>query len=498
MSMFETAMDALAWPQEKLKEGVAAARGEGADEREWFSQGDLPTWAYAGGNALLDTFADPLALVPVGLLGKGAKAVGKSAKGRTLAAASNYIDDWYGIDKAIKASKTEEQAMKLARKHPQLKDAPENEVLGAVRKAKGATGWAANAARHSLDALSPSARATYRDTGVSKGVQRNVQQHLDGFIDGTDKKGLSKAMANINYNNHITEQAGRVGSKADALTEVAHRSNLDDYMANTPEIMAEQFKTHVGGGSLSDDAADYAAKHVQDSWGGSPKMVMKQAGAGQNTIRSTGGNHYNDVVYRNAANPDISKIFIANKGTPTLRQLYDGLKGGKQGKYKVKNPSFEDVEKNGLWLTGSKTGTAITEGGINWLTKIEPSGKITGFMSDKHDFLEKLPIAGKALTKALPNDLIAVSPPMFGNIKAVKKAEMAKRGIAVPDEAVRAAKPGKSGGMLQDAEQQELLEEFINTGPNAKTLREEQMIQAGMLSGGALTANKTLNSEEYR
>ena len=73
----------------------------------------------------------------------------------------------------------------------------------------------------------------------------------------------------------------------------------------------------------------------------------------------------------------------------------------------------------------------MLKGGINGLLmKVMPNGRAVAFMSDKHDFLEKLPVVGKILEKALPRELMAISGPMHldlmgrkdGQEKALEKA----------------------------------------------------------------------------
>ena len=49
-----------------------------------------------------------------------------------------------------------------------------------------------------------------------------------------------------------------------------------------------------------------------------------------------------------------------------------------------------------------------------------PNGRAIAFMSDKHDFLEKMPIVGTALESALPNQLMAVAGPMHLDIMGDK------------------------------------------------------------------------------
>lgn len=91
----------------------------------------------------------------------------------------------------------------------------------------------------------------------------------------------------------------------------------------------------------------------------------------------------------------------------------------------------------------SKAGEAKVEGGVNMLIKVGIDGNLTGVMSDLHDFMEKIPtgkIANKVglnrrlaraglpqipdvpnvpMQMALPNNVVAVSPPMQSNVVSI-------------------------------------------------------------------------------
>ena len=59
------------------------------------------------------------------------------------------------------------------------------------------------------------------------------------------------------------------------------------------------------------------------------------------------------------------------------------------------------------------------------MTKILPNQRAMSFVSDVHDFLEKVPVLGKVLDKALPNGEMSITPPIFSDLRApaVKKAD---------------------------------------------------------------------------
>ena len=144
------------------------------------------------------------------------------------------------------------------------------------------------------------------------------------------------------------------------------------------------------------------------------------------------GGHYNDVVYKNPAINAVADVFAKHadaNGNVDLETLFTQLEGARDASnaalkqsgrardgWRVVNKDLDHVRKNGLWLAGGKGGSAVTEGGVMWLQKLEPNGNTTTWMIDKHDFMEKAMPKG-LLDKLLPNDRLAVTAPMKGNIK---------------------------------------------------------------------------------
>lgn len=459
MGLFE----ALSYPQRKLKKAVSG------DEAEWFSPDNMPPWAYAAGNTALDLVADPLNFIPVGLLGKAAKALpyGKKAlRGAGVTSAPNYIPNHYGPT-----------------------DPSRFGPAGA--KVEGLAKWAGESAKNVSDSmLTPSGRALYGSTGINKGTQATVARHL--------KKGdTRKAAAQVNYNKHGNVQAAREGTTAPALDEIARHSNLETYQPLQNDTISNMMKKHSGTKStrgskaseaidMSDTEARYIEDHVLTSWGKTDDVVMKRARSG------TGGDHFNDFTKKSPMSSVAYNIFKKYKGNPTLRQMYDeALKLEKKQPFahdfRIKNKDWDDVQKNGLWFKGGMPGSAVTEGGINWLGKLEPNGNMLGIISDKHDFLDKgAALAAKGLNKIpgmkvspdiTKRSLLAVTPPMRANIKSIKSKQ-----LGGADELLSGVERVKRKG---EATQGQLLQDYVSARPSAEALKGERIRQAGLLSGGA-------------
>ena len=110
--------------------------------------------------------------------------------------------------------------------------------------------------------------------------------------------------------------------------------------------------------------------------------------------------------------------------------------------------------------------------------KVEPDGTLTGYMFDKHDFLEKVPGVNIAAQKLLPNDVIAVTPAMKTQIKV----------------------PGVKGKHFKQTPQntgtrdtmEALLQQYATAVPSKQNLRGEQMQMGGraLQIGGLLGASE--------
>ena len=152
------------------------------------------------------------------------------------------------------------------------------------------------------------------------------------------------------------------------------------------------------------------------------KLVVKR-----NT--GVGGNHNSDAIKnKNKVHRYVKKLFETD-GISDPMEIYNHLKSLSKEDFPkgvvLLNKSAEDVALNGLWLSTSHVGSAVVEGGVNVMTKILPNQRAMSFVSDVHDFLEKVPVLGKVLDKALPNGEMSITPPIFSDLRLpdVKKAD---------------------------------------------------------------------------
>jgi hypothetical protein len=161
---------------------------------------------------------------------------------------------------------------------------------------------------------------------------------------------------------------------------------------------------------------------------------------------NSSGPHLNDAAKKNPINAKVRKVFVglqSKKVKPTVENLFESLSKEsarieaknqnlpknstkREKPFTVLNPSIEHARENGLWLQSSFVGDAMVEGGVNVITKVMPSGRAISFISDVHNFGEKIPVVGKVLEKALPETNLAVVGPLHQDVLGTKWASKAK------------------------------------------------------------------------
>jgi len=128
-----------------------------------------------------------------------------------------------------------------------------------------------------------------------------------------------------------------------------------------------------------------------------------------NGVADSFKDYYNDTKKRSFSSPQELHRYL----TDEKRQFdEDGNK-----RYTVKFDENQRIDADGgVWVSGSRVGSAKVEGGVNQVFKIYPDGRILGVTSDLHDFLEKVPGLGQGLKGALPTKVVAITPPLHGDI----------------------------------------------------------------------------------
>jgi len=416
-----------------------------------------------------------------------------SGKGMLLGSANNVIPGYYGPDKVAS----------VAAWVP-------NQIVGTVR-----------------DMASPASRAKYREQGITTSSQQIMKRAREGASSKLEtliynlpffkslkagkniEKGTPRAVAQAQYLGRIHEQAGRLGESS-VLGEVMRRSDVAEVVDYYPGAYADSVRNNRlkpypkdSAGQrkkmplkMSNEDLDFIEDHFSTVWtepsqkmGGGPEVSFKDAETPILAIKNPGdgraatGRHHMDVLIHAPFVSKAKKIFEGrnNVSPDELFSLLNAEAAVSQGlkedklKFSVKGQAAD----GGVWITGSRPGSAITEGGINYLVKVTTDGKLIGVMSDEHNLFEG--IAGKiqektrglvptlrAMKHLIPNRLIAVTPPMIRDLKGGKYAHPV----------------GKSDGR----DYGEVVDEIIDFKPSDAVLKAEQQRQRGMLTTAASAA----------
>ena len=391
------------------------------------------------------------------------------------------------------------------------------------------------------DMVSPTSRATYREQGFTKSNQKTIAQAraresfidswtkipgikqvlsktgLDEYMSGSMDKGTHRGIAQAQYLGRVHAQSKRKG-KSVAIDEIMRRSDIVETFEYYPGAYADTVRNqklmpYYKGAKkqmpvkLPEEDLDFIEQHFSTAWtepsltdpnvmvpfreADKPLIAIKNPGMGKGDT----GRHFADVLL-NA--PYVSKVDNIFEGQARvspeellvkLRAASDASQKLREDRYKFK--VVRQSEDGGVWVTGSRPGSAITEGGINYLTKITPDGKMIGIMSDEHNLFEG--IAAKieqktgvpsltAMKHLLPKRLIAVTPPMVIEVgtKTSKKREYEQ------------AKPEKA-----KTTHISVLDSIIDYKPSKEVLAAEQRKNVGgMLTAGGLTSAGIKQQEE--
>ena len=401
-----------------------------------------------------------------GILALGAKA----NQGAWAAGVKNYIDNFYGNDKKdVDPTKLEQSLGRIALKYKNASTTDKN-VTMAGKKITGIMKWGAGGAASAIDSLlNPYSRGLYKETGISRKGQKAVNDLILKNKGNPSDRDLDKAVAQVTFNRHIIEQSDRKGEIGDPLFEIEDLANVQGYRPDTKAnfragAKSTKFMTPDGKKvSTPVSVIDTAYDKINKAWGNKEdsqrKIVFKEPSGGKS------GDHLKDLAFKHPANKHIRSVIANHKGKLTTEQLWRKLKdiSDKTGDFSI-TQSLNEVKKEGIWVQSGMKGTAVVEGGVNGLMKILPNGRAIGFMSDKHDFLEKLPLVGKFLEKTLPRELMAVSGPMHMDIMGTRWAEQALEKAGQPVVARSRNSPVKR----QDRpDAQQILDDYVAARPSA-------------------------------
>ena len=409
-------------------------------------------------------------------------------------AVSNMVDRYIARDPQAFANKVRRIPKVGPMVANQVKDAKNaEEVMQGRTKIQDFVKWAGEGTKKGLfNLMDPDSRALYYSTGVNP-TTRDVAQELVGGTQRDLSKALSQGQQNIITNTRLGRQ-GPVDPTLNTVDRISYMSDTVPFRSgvysdlvsqvgarnNTPQKDLDFFEEHIGNvwqvgkGEKAERFADAA----------SPVINVKTPTTFQT------GNHAFDFTSKGPMHA-FAKIF-KNKKTVSNEEMLSKFKSESKLRLHPKmGKTDEEILANakangGFYFTGSMEGTAITEGGVNYVGKITPRGRVTAVVSDENNFLENVPVVGKAVETALPNRMVNATPPMIFDA-AGENAQALARTIKVP------AKDEMSESY------RELVAAVAGIKADPQVVRGERLRSAGMLTtGGGLLARGQQEEERGR
>lgn len=333
--------------------------------------------------------------------------------------------------------------------------------------------------------MSPEARALYASTGINP-TTRNVAQAAVGGSSRDVSKALSQAQQNILTNTRIGRQ-GPVDPTLDLVDRISYISDTVDFTPTAYFDLIKQTGTRSG---LRERDLMFFNEHIGDVWRAgderfadavSPKINIKSP-----TSKET-GNHAFDFAQKGPV-LTLSRLFTEGK-KPSAQRLLSTMQDKGIRLHPKMGSNDEEIlkfakENGGFYITGSFTGNAITEGGVNYVAKVTPSGKIITVVSDENNFLENVPGVGRALEGAMSNRIVSATPPMVFDLTS----DTPKKLIS------KATVPARK----EVSSYSNLVERLGNVQADPRVLSGERMRTGGMLTAGAGGAGRLQQEEEER
>ena len=466
--------------------------------------------AMAPANFIAEELATPANYVPLGGLGmmrRGAQITQEALPnlnraqenaGLFLSSPRNYIPNFYGptdIPKDAKPNRLDNYVARdpqafanKVRRIPkvgpmianEVKDAKNaEEVMKGRTKIQDFVKWAGEGTKKGLfNLMDPDRRALYYSTGVNP-TTRDVAQELAG---GT-QRDLSKAISQGQQNITTNTRRGRQGPVAPALDTVNRISYMSDTVPFKQGVYSDLVNQAGARNNTPQKDLDFFEEHIGSVWkAGKGEKAERFADAASPVINVKTpttyqtGNHAFDFVHKGPMRK-FAEIFT-NKKTTSNEEILKKFKSESKLRLHPKmGKTDEEIlanakENGGFYFTGSMEGSAITEGGVNYVGKITPRGRVTAVVSDENNFLENVPVVGKAVEKALPNRIVNATPPMIFNAASEDAMKLARK-IEVP----------AKEEMTQSY--QELVEEIAGIKADPQVVKGERLRSAGMLTTAA-------------
>lgn len=298
--------------------------------------------------------------------------------------------------------------------------------------------------------FNPKARAMFTEYGLNPVYSKVYNDYRRAVTSGDTNE--ARAQLQILHNQaqameNIKRQAGQKPKKMSATEDFvlaasdpaspATYNALRDHGPSWYHEIASPASTFNG---FRQADSDFIQEHIQRRWGRAFEKPERTEVLVKTPRSDITGNHFVDVLGRNPSVTKVSDLFLKKSGKKPRFEPFDSVEDlkvalEKQAGTKVTQAGKEKnafrvlkSDDTGVWIETAGVGRAKVEGGVNMLMKVEPNGNLTGVMSDVHNFLEEARIKGvtirnRPMEAVLPNQVMAVSPPMQTNVISVSRVD---------------------------------------------------------------------------
>jgi len=394
-------------------------------------------------------------------------------------AVPNVVDRYIARDPQAFASKVR----KIPKVGPMVantvKDAKNaEEVMQGRIRTQDFLKWAGEGTREGLfNLMNPDARALYYSTGVNPMTVKVAQESAEGA-----QRDLAKAIAQGQQNIVTNTRLGRQGPVDPTLDTVDRISYMSDTVPFRSGVYSDLVNQVGARNNTPQKDLDFFEEHIGNVWQvGKGEKAERFADASSPVINVKTpttfqtGNHAFDFAHKGPVRT-FATLFKSKKNVSNEEMLEKFKSSPKLALHPKMGKTDEEIlanakENGGFYFTGSMVGTGITEGGVNYVGKITPRGRITAVVSDENNFLENVPGVGKAVEAALPNRIVNATPPMIFDASSDNAMALA-RTIKVP------AKDEMSQSYT------ELVKAVAGIKADPQVVKGERLRSAGMLTTG--------------
>ena len=360
----------------------------------------------------------------------------KENAGLFLSSPRNLIKNFYGptdIPEGAVPNRLDEYLANVVKKV----ETPEQAMQGRMR-VQDFLKWAGEGTREGLfNLMNPDARALYYSTGVNPMTVRVAQESSGGA-----QRDLAKAIAQGQQNIVTNTRLGRQGPVDPTLDTVDRISYMSDTVPFKQGVYSDLVNQVGARNNTPQKDLDFFEEHMGNVWKvGKGEKAERFADAASPVINIKTpttfqtGNHAFDFAHKGPIRT-FATLF-KNKGTVSNEEMLAKFRSSdKLTLHPKMGKTDEEILANakangGFYFTGSMVGTGITEGGVNYVGKVTPRGRITAVVSDENNFLENVPGVGKAVEAALPSRIVNATPPMIFDASSDNAMALARK-IKVP------------------------------------------------------------------